>query len=114
MFDKTRISFVLMVAAIVIAAVAIALVLTQYAHSSELGRPPGDHAKAYDLSMISAALNACATWDHSNAVLWHRCTDLLATASHLLQQRREPPPEFRPLFERVIVQLRSDPADDLD
>jgi hypothetical protein len=69
---------------------------------------------AYHLSMISAALNARATWDHSNAALWHRCSDLLATASHALQQRREPPPEFRPLFERIVVQLRSNPADDLD
>ena len=69
---------------------------------------------AYHLSMISAALNARAAWDHSNAALWHRCTDLLATASHALQQRHEPPPEFRALFERIMVQLRSDQADDFD
>jgi hypothetical protein len=64
--------------------------------------------------MVSAALNARATWDHGNAALWHRCTDLLATASHALQQRRDLPPEFRPLFERMMAQLRSDPADDFN
>ena len=69
---------------------------------------------AYHLSMISAALNARATWDHSNAALWHHCTDLLATASHALQQHREPPPEFRLRFERIMVQLRSDQANDFD
>jgi hypothetical protein len=69
---------------------------------------------AYHLSMISAALSARASWDRRNAALWHRCTDLLATASHVLQQGREPPPEWRPLFERLINQLRSGPDDDLD
>jgi len=45
MFDKDRASFVLTVVAIVLVAIAIAFVLTRYAHSSELGRSAGDSAK---------------------------------------------------------------------
>jgi hypothetical protein len=66
---------------------------------------------ANHLSMISAALNARAA-RASSAVLWHRFTALLAAASHALQQHREPLPEWRPLFARVIDQLRSDQSDD--
>lgn len=63
---------------------------------------------AFYLSQISAALNARAKWDHANASLWQRCTDLLTTASSTLQQRREPPPEWRLQFDRLMIQLRTE------
>jgi hypothetical protein len=44
MIDKPRTSFVLMVVAIVLAAIAIAFVLTSFAHGSELGRSAADSA----------------------------------------------------------------------
>jgi hypothetical protein len=44
MLDKPRTSFVLMVVVIVLSAIAIAFVLTSFAHSSDLGRSPGNDA----------------------------------------------------------------------
>jgi hypothetical protein len=44
MLDKLRTSFVFMVVAIVLSAIAIAFVLTSFAHSSELGRPADNRA----------------------------------------------------------------------
>jgi hypothetical protein len=44
MFDKLRTSFVLMVVVIVLSAIAIAFVLTSFAHGGE-GRPTDDQAK---------------------------------------------------------------------
>jgi hypothetical protein len=67
---------------------------------------------AYHLSMISAALNARAAWDHANAKVWYGCTDLLATASGALRRRRKLPREWQPLFRHLMVQLRSNRADD--
>jgi len=69
---------------------------------------------AFHLSVISAALNARARWDHANASLWRRCTDLLTTASRTLQQGGEPPSEWRPQFDRLMIQLRTELNDDLD
>lgn len=69
---------------------------------------------AFYFSLISAALNARAKWDHANAALWQRCTDLLATASLTLQQGRQPPPEWRSQFDRLMIQLRTELNDDLD
>jgi hypothetical protein len=45
MINKPRTSFILMVVAIVLSAIAIAFVLTSFAHGTELGRAPGDQAK---------------------------------------------------------------------
>ena len=61
---------------------------------------------AFHLSVISAALNARARWDHSNASLWRRrCTVLLTTAAFTLQQGRKPPPEWWPQFDRLMINL---------
>jgi hypothetical protein len=45
MINKLRTSFILMVVAIVLSAIAIAFVLTNFAHGGELGRPTDDQAK---------------------------------------------------------------------
>jgi hypothetical protein len=45
MIDKPSTSFVLIVVAIVLSAIAIAFVLTSFAHGGALGRPADDQAK---------------------------------------------------------------------
>jgi len=63
---------------------------------------------AFHLSVISAAAQGRAGWDHANASLWRRCTGQLTGASRTWQPGREPPPEWRPRFDRLMIQPRTE------